>query len=48
MWDEWACDHEVHIHQAHELCKSGGCVRKAVEFTLGDLPFAMESWLGLG
>jgi hypothetical protein len=26
-------------------CKSGGCVRKAVELTLGDLPFAVESWL---
>ena len=29
----------------HTVCKSGGCVRKAVELTLGDLPFAMESWL---
>ena len=26
-------------------CKFGGCVRKAVELTSGDLPFAMESWL---
>ena len=26
-------------------CKSGGCVRKAVELTLGDLPFVPESGL---
>jgi len=26
-------------------CKSGGCVRKAVELTSGDLPFAVESRL---
>jgi hypothetical protein len=26
-------------------CKSGGCVRKAVELTSGDLPFVLESRL---
>ena len=26
-------------------CKSGGCVRKAVELTSGDLPFVVESRL---
>ena len=26
-------------------CKSGGCVRKAVEITSGDLPFVRESGL---
>ena len=26
-------------------CKSGGCVRKAVELTSGDLPFAVGSQL---
>jgi hypothetical protein len=26
-------------------CKSGGCVRKAVELTSGDLPFVSESRL---
>jgi len=26
-------------------CKFGGCVRKAVELTSGDLPFAVESQL---
>ena len=26
-------------------CKSGGCVRKAVELTSGDLPFAVDSRL---
>jgi hypothetical protein len=26
-------------------CKSGGCVRKAVELTSGDLPFVWESRL---
>ena len=26
-------------------CKSGGCVRKAVELTSGDLPFVRESGL---
>ena len=26
-------------------CKSGGCVRKAVELTSGDLPFVLESGL---
>jgi len=26
-------------------CKSGGCVRKAVEITSGDLPFVPESGL---
>lgn len=26
-------------------CKSGGCVRKAVEITSGDLPFVLESRL---
>jgi hypothetical protein len=29
-------------------CKFGGCVRKAVELTLGDLPFALESGLRSG
>ena len=29
----------------HAGCKSGGCVRKAVEFTSGDLPFAVDSRL---
>jgi len=28
-------------------CKSGGCVRKAVELTSGDLPFVPESGLGV-
>ena len=26
-------------------CKSGGCVRKAVELTSGDLPFVLHSGL---
>jgi hypothetical protein len=26
-------------------CKSGGCVRKAVELTSGDLPFAVDTRL---
>ena len=26
-------------------CRSGGCVRKAVELTSGDLPFVLESGL---
>ena len=26
-------------------CKFGGCVRKAVELTSGDLPFVLESGL---
>ena len=26
-------------------CKSGGCVRKVVELTSGDLPFVLESGL---
>ena len=29
----------------HMGCKSGGCVRKAVELTSGDLPFAVDSRL---
>jgi hypothetical protein len=29
-------------------CKSGGCVRKAVELTSGDLPFVLESRLRIG
>ena len=28
-------------------CKFGGCVRKAVELTSGDLPFVSESGLGV-
>jgi hypothetical protein len=28
-------------------CKFGGCVRKAVELTSGDLPFVLESRLGI-
>jgi hypothetical protein len=28
-------------------CKFGGCVRKAVELTSGDLPFVPESGLGV-
>ena len=28
-------------------CKFGGCVRKAVELTSGDLPFVVESRLGI-
>ena len=28
-------------------CKFGGCVRKAVELTSGDLPFVRESGLGV-
>ena len=28
-------------------CKFGGCVRKAVELTSGDLPFVVESRLGV-
>jgi hypothetical protein len=28
-------------------CKFGGCVRKAVELTSGDLPFVPESGLGI-
>jgi hypothetical protein len=27
------------------VCKFGGCVRKAVELTSGDLPFAVETRL---
>jgi hypothetical protein len=27
-------------------CKSGGCVRKAVELTSGDLPFVLDTGLG--
>jgi hypothetical protein len=27
------------------VCKIGGCVRKAVELTSGDLPFAVETRL---
>jgi hypothetical protein len=42
--DELANDNEVHIHQGAG-CKSGGCVRKAVELTSGDLPFVPESGL---
>jgi hypothetical protein len=29
----------------HTSCRSGGCVRKAVELTSGDLPFAVKSRL---
>jgi hypothetical protein len=29
-------------------CKSGGCVRKAVELTSGDLPFVPELGLRVG
>ena len=29
----------------HSGCKFGGCVRKAVELTSGDLPFAVDSRL---
>jgi len=29
----------------HAGCKFGGCVRKAVELTSGDLPFAVKSRL---
>jgi hypothetical protein len=29
-------------------CKFGGCVRKAVELTSGDLPFVRESGLRMG
>jgi hypothetical protein len=29
-------------------CKFGGCVRKAVELTSGDLPFVPESGLRVG
>jgi hypothetical protein len=29
-------------------CKFGGCVRKAVELTSGDLPFVVESQLRIG
>jgi hypothetical protein len=29
-------------------CKFGGCVRKAVELTSGDLPFVVESRLRAG
>lgn len=29
----------------HAGCKFGGCVRKAVELTSGDLPFAVDSRL---
>ena len=28
-------------------CRFGGCVRKAVELTSGDLPFVVESRLGI-
>jgi hypothetical protein len=42
--DERANDREVHsIKRA--VCKFGGCVRKAVELTSGDLPFAVETRL---
>jgi hypothetical protein len=29
----------------HTVCKFGGCVRKVVELTSGDLPLAVESRL---
>ncbi len=29
-------------------CKSGGCVRKAVELTLGDLPLVRDTGLRIG
>jgi hypothetical protein len=28
-------------------CKSGGCARKAVELTSGDLPFVVDTRLGM-
>ena len=31
----------------HTGCKSGGCVPKAVELTSGDLPFAVDTRLGV-
>jgi hypothetical protein len=31
----------------HTGCKFGGCVRKAVELTSGDLSFAVDSRLGI-
>ena len=34
---ELATDSEAHIHQRHWVVNSGGCVRKAVELTSGDL-----------
>ena len=42
--DELASDSEVHIHQGHG-CKSGGCARKAVELTSGDLRRVLNSGL---
>lgn len=33
------------IFTKHMGCKSGGCARKAIELTSGDLPFAVESRL---
>ena len=41
---ELANDSEAHVHQSTG-CRSGGCVRKAVELTSGDLPFVPESGL---
>jgi hypothetical protein len=46
--DESAIDNEVHIHHKGTGCKFGGCVRKAVELTSGDLLFVRESGLGVG
>lgn len=47
MPGELANDSEAHIHQGTG-CKFGGCVRKAVELTSGDLPFVPESGLRVG
>ena len=40
MPDELASDNKVHILKGTG-CKSGGCVRKAVELTSGDLSFCL-------
>jgi hypothetical protein len=43
--DESAIDNEVHIHHEGTGCKFGGCVRKAVELTSGDLLCVLNSRL---
>jgi len=47
--DELANDNEGHIHQIKSTgCKSGGCVRKAVELTSGDLSLVRDTGLRIG
>jgi hypothetical protein len=42
---ELADDSEAHISIKGTGCKFGGCVRKAVELTSGDLPFVRNTGL---